>query len=358
MEKYITVTLSDSKGNTSTFVAQSHIFKSGAIGYYAGEKIDFDGARYQVGLNITEIGTKGLHLQERAEYEARKNAAKLGTVTGDVPGEVERAKKAEPVHVTQPANPVLIETARTGDELSAEVMRDVIENRLKMQWRDYFTDDADAIQAVRDFIAKEQEKERNSRQSFKALNQPAKKESFAQVNAPKSELDVLKEQFPRLWALGALGLPVDATVEEFNAWKRAYTLKDSAQDSEKTVVATSTTGAAVVADKKALGNGGKSHSPISANPVRVAIRLENGNFVKFDKVPNAEKIGTGQVTIGNRKATVPVATLPSASAAQKLLVSMNGNGGYYDEKTPGGSAKHSASTDYKSSVKNGDIIPF
>jgi hypothetical protein len=45
----------------ATFTAGSKEFKTGSVGFYAGEKMTnpTSGERYQVGINITLIGSKG-----------------------------------------------------------------------------------------------------------------------------------------------------------------------------------------------------------------------------------------------------------------------------------------------------------
>lgn len=42
-----------------TLPAKGHIFKSGSYGFYGAGKIECDGVKYQVSVNVTAIGTKG-----------------------------------------------------------------------------------------------------------------------------------------------------------------------------------------------------------------------------------------------------------------------------------------------------------
>jgi hypothetical protein len=58
----LTIEVRTSDGKVwGTFVAVGKEFKTGSVGYYAGEKVTNpkSGARYQLGCNITLIGSKG-----------------------------------------------------------------------------------------------------------------------------------------------------------------------------------------------------------------------------------------------------------------------------------------------------------
>jgi hypothetical protein len=59
--QFLQVTITSPEGkNWGTFIAREKHFSTGSIGFYAGEKIinPENGERYQVGMNITLIGSK------------------------------------------------------------------------------------------------------------------------------------------------------------------------------------------------------------------------------------------------------------------------------------------------------------
>jgi hypothetical protein len=60
--KFLEVTVKDDNGREwGKFMAMPKDFSTGSVGYYAGEKIknpENPEARYQVGLNLTLIGSK------------------------------------------------------------------------------------------------------------------------------------------------------------------------------------------------------------------------------------------------------------------------------------------------------------
>ena len=60
MTNSLIITIKDDQGNVvSTLVANPKTFKSGSVGFYVGDKITLlNGVRYQVGMNIVEIGSK------------------------------------------------------------------------------------------------------------------------------------------------------------------------------------------------------------------------------------------------------------------------------------------------------------
>ena len=58
----LTIEIKTSDGKPwGTIIAGAKEFKTGSVGFYAGEKVTNpkSGARYQVGLNIILIGSKG-----------------------------------------------------------------------------------------------------------------------------------------------------------------------------------------------------------------------------------------------------------------------------------------------------------
>ena len=58
----LTIEIKTSDGKVwGTVIAGSKEFKTGSVGFYAGEKVTNpkSGARYQLGLNIILIGSKG-----------------------------------------------------------------------------------------------------------------------------------------------------------------------------------------------------------------------------------------------------------------------------------------------------------
>ncbi|HKS17232.1 MAG TPA: hypothetical protein VJU16_07955 [Planctomycetota bacterium] len=58
----LTIEIKTSDGKVwGTVIAGAKEFKTGSVGFYAGEKVTNpkSGARYQVGLNIILIGSKG-----------------------------------------------------------------------------------------------------------------------------------------------------------------------------------------------------------------------------------------------------------------------------------------------------------
>lgn len=59
--QFLQVTIKTPDGKEwGTLIASEKLFSTGSIGYYAGEKVvnPASGERYQVGLNITLVGSK------------------------------------------------------------------------------------------------------------------------------------------------------------------------------------------------------------------------------------------------------------------------------------------------------------
>jgi hypothetical protein len=59
--QFLQVTITSPEGKTwGTFIAGKKQFSTGSIGFYAGDKVTNpeSGERYQVGMNITLIGSK------------------------------------------------------------------------------------------------------------------------------------------------------------------------------------------------------------------------------------------------------------------------------------------------------------
>jgi hypothetical protein len=54
--------IKDDKGNSLAVLSvPPKEFKTGSRGYYANVKIDLDGKRYQIQIQLVEIGSKGGH---------------------------------------------------------------------------------------------------------------------------------------------------------------------------------------------------------------------------------------------------------------------------------------------------------
>lgn len=59
--KFLQVSIKDTNDNEwGTIIASEKLFSTGSIGFYAGDKVTNpkSGERYQIGLNITLIGSK------------------------------------------------------------------------------------------------------------------------------------------------------------------------------------------------------------------------------------------------------------------------------------------------------------
>ena len=61
----------------ASFALPPKVFKTGSRGFYANGKADFDGKRYQVQIQLVEIGSKGketpkMHLREVWPLQTRE----------------------------------------------------------------------------------------------------------------------------------------------------------------------------------------------------------------------------------------------------------------------------------------------